>query len=53
VVEDAVIVEIKASSGLTRTDEAQLINYLKASGIKIGLLFNFGTPRLEIRRKVF
>lgn len=51
-VENCVIVEIKATSGLTNNDEAQLLNYLKATKLRIGLLLNFGTESLEIRRKI-
>jgi len=48
-----VIVEIKAISGLTGIEEAQLINYLKATGLKVGLLINFGAKSLEHRRLVY
>jgi len=48
-----VIVEIKAISGLTGIDEAQLINYLKVTGLKIGLLLNFGSKSLEHKRFVY
>ena len=49
-VEDKVIVELKSSKSLVPEHQAQLINYLKASGIEIGLLVNFGTPKLEYKR---
>ena len=48
-----VIVEIKAISGLSGTEEAQLINYLKATGLKVGLLINFGSKSLEYKRLVY
>ena len=50
---DEVIIEIKAISALTGLDEAQLINYLKASGLKVGLLINFGAKSLEQKRFVY
>lgn len=46
-----VIVEIKAATRLTSAHEGQLINYLKATGVRVGLLFNFG-PQPEFRRRV-
>ena len=52
VVDNKIIVEIKAQKCLTEIDEAQLHNYLKATGLKLGLLLNFGKPRVEIRRIV-
>ncbi|OGU67432.1 MAG: GxxExxY protein [Stygiobacter sp. RIFOXYC12_FULL_38_8] len=52
IVEDKVIVELKAAEGLIEEHEAQLTNYLKATKIEVGLLLNFGkTP--QIKRKVF
>lgn len=52
IVEDTVIVEIKASDALCEENEFQLINYLKASDIEIGLLLNFG-KKPEFKRKIF
>lgn len=49
-VEDKVIIELKAVRALAPEHQAQLINYLKATGIEIGLLVNFGNPKLEYRR---
>jgi GxxExxY protein len=47
-----VIVEIKAAKKLVEENEAQLLNYLKATEIEVGLLFNFGV-KPEVRRKAF
>lgn len=51
-VEDRVVVELKAVESLTKAHEAQLLNYLKASGERVGLLVNFTHPKAEIRRFV-
>ena len=51
-VEDVVLVELKVVSGLIVAHEAQLLNYLKATNIEVGLLFNFG-EKPEHRRKLF
>ena len=51
-VDDKIIVEIKANQDLTGIDEAQLLNYLKATKLRIGLLLNFGKGSLEIKRKI-
>ena len=50
---DSVIVEIKALRRLSSNEEAQLINYLKVSGLNRGLLINFGTKQLQYKRLVF
>jgi GxxExxY protein len=52
VVAGKVIVECKAISSMDSVHEAQLINYLKASGVHVGLLINFGRPKLQYRRLV-
>jgi GxxExxY protein len=49
---DDVIVEIKAQDMITTRDEAQLLNYLKASKIRRGLILNFGAPSLQHKRRV-
>jgi GxxExxY protein len=51
-VDEKVIVEIKATKTLVLEHEAQLLNYLKATDIEVGLLLNFG-PKPQIKRKVF
>jgi GxxExxY protein len=53
IVDDTVIIELKCADSISKAHNAQLLNYLKATGIRVGLLFNFGTPRLGIRRLVF
>ena len=50
---DEVIIEIKAISALTGLEEAQLINYLKAAKLKVGLLINFGSKSLEHKRFIY
>nr|NQU91287.1 GxxExxY protein [Bacteroidota bacterium] len=52
IVERKVIIELKAAENLCEAHEAQLINYLRATEIEVGLLFNFGKEP-EIKRKVF
>ena len=50
-IDQQLIVEIKAVNGLLAAHEVQLVNYLAATGINEGLLLNFGTSSLEFRKK--
>ena len=52
IVDGRIILELKALSSLTGDHEAQLLNYLKATGHKIGLLLNFGTTKVQVKRKI-
>ena len=51
-VDDKVIIEIKTVDDLTNVHKAQLLNYLKATGIKIGILVNFKKSKADIKRMV-
>ncbi len=51
---DQIIVELKALDRLSGKEESQLLNYLKATGMRVGVLINFGShPKLEWKRLVF
>lgn len=50
IVEESVLVELKAVKSLAPEHLAQVMNYLKATGIEVGLLINFGSSKLEYRR---
>jgi len=52
VVEDKIIVEVKAVTTLAAIHEVQLVNYLKATGLDLGLLINFGES-VQVKRRVF
>ena len=52
VIDGKIIVENKASSGLTNNDRAQMLNYLKATGYKLGILINYGLKSLQSERLV-
>jgi len=52
VVEDEVVLELKAVESLQKIHEAQILNYLKATGYKVGLLVNFTHPKAVIKRFV-
>jgi len=51
-VNEAVIIELKAAESIAEEHEAQLLNYLKATDIDVGLILNFG-PKPQVMRKVF
>jgi len=53
IVRDAVIVELKVALSIGPEHEAQLMNYLKATDIRVGLIVNFGRPKLEWKRFVY
>jgi GxxExxY protein len=53
IIEDCVLIEIKIAPQYDKRDEAQLLNELKASGMKLGLLINFGRTKVEFKRLVF
>ena len=50
-IQDAVLIESKAVRALAQAHEVQLVNYLTATGLEIGLLLNFGASSLEVKRK--
>ena len=50
-IEDKIIVELKSVLKLNKIHEAQLVNYLVATGLNIGLLINFGEQKVEVKRK--
>ncbi len=52
IVENLIVIELKATEGLIEENELQLVNYLKATDFEVGLLFNFGKEP-EYKRKVF
>ena len=52
VVDEKFILELKAISGISEVHMAQVISYLKATGLKLGLILNFVKPKLEIKRVI-
>ncbi len=53
IVEGKLLLELKALSRMAGEHEAQVMNYLRATGLSVGLLLNFGTPRLGVKRIVW
>ncbi len=52
VVDNCIILELKASSALHKAHDAQALNYLAATGLRLAILLNFGTPSLQYRRLI-
>jgi GxxExxY protein len=52
IVDGSVIIELKSMEALCEAHEAQLLNYLRATNVEVGLLLNFG-PKAQVKRKVF
>lgn len=52
IVDDKIVVEVKAVNKLDSIHEVQLVNYLKATGLNVGLLINFGQS-VEVKRRIF
>jgi len=52
-VEGKVIVELKTSGVIDEVHKAQLLNYLRACNLRLGLILNFGKPRLQVKRMVY
>ncbi|MEX0785184.1 MAG: GxxExxY protein [Dehalococcoidia bacterium] len=52
-INEAVICEIKAGQAISPAHQAQLLNYLKATGMKLGLLINFSPSRVDVKRMVY
>lgn len=53
IIDDKIIIEIKATEFVPKTFETQLIYYLKSTKYKLGLLINFGSPKLQIKRLIW
>jgi len=53
IINDTALVEVKIAPQYDKRDEAQLLNVLKATGVKVGILLNFGPYKVEYKRLVF
>ena len=51
-IDSAVILELKATKEIDNIHQAQILNYLKATSLNLGLILNFGQPKLQIKRMV-
>ncbi|HEW79831.1 MAG TPA: GxxExxY protein [Phycisphaerales bacterium] len=52
IVHDKIIIELKAIKKISDVERAQVLNYLKAAGLNLGLVFNFGCSSLEVKRLI-
>ena len=52
VVEECIVIELKSAQNLVKEHEVQLVNYLKATEVEVGLLINFG-KKIQVKRKIF
>ena len=50
---EKIIVELKAINKISSIEESQILNYLKATNLKLGLIINFGNSKLEWKRYIF
>jgi GxxExxY protein len=53
IINGVILVEVKAMSSLTQAHYAQPLNYLRATGLGVGLILNFGAPKLQVKRVVY
>jgi GxxExxY protein len=53
IVNDTVLIEVKIAPQYEKRDKAQLLNVLKATGLKVGILLNFGRYKVEYKRLIF
>lgn len=51
-IDGKILVELNATKSISNADESQILNYLKATGLRVGLLINFGEPSLKFKRFV-
>lgn len=52
IIDGKIIIELKAVKEINSIAQAQLLNYLKATGLKVGYIINFGNPRLDFKRMI-
>ena len=52
IIDDKIVIEVKAVEWMVKSFETQLLNYLKSTGFELGILVNFGAPKLYIKRLI-